>query len=136
MTREELDRLRELASKATPGPWENSRGFVRTKQGIPGNGNEYRAENFTIKTGCSWVAECRNGEAFYNPDGNANFIAAANPSVITALLDHIDSLEREARAGRELRNNMHSDEGGYFTVLRGHIEAYDTATKETDSEVP
>lgn len=80
-----IDKLEKLAGKATQGEWENSCGFVRTKAGT-GGGNSYQGNGFTIQTSCSWVADCRNGEAFYNPGGNANYIAACYPDAILRLI--------------------------------------------------
>jgi hypothetical protein len=78
----DVARLRELYQKATEGEWENSSGFVRARNG----GNRYEGEGFSIQTSCQWVAECRDGEAFYNWQNNAEFIAAiknATPALLT-----------------------------------------------------
>lgn len=78
---EEFDRLN---AARTPGEWENSAGFVRS----PNGGNRYESEGLTVTTSTQWVAECRDGEAFYNPEGNANFIAwrGANADLISRAL--------------------------------------------------
>jgi hypothetical protein len=85
-----LDDLERLAKAATPGPWENRSGFVRSS----GGGSIYVGDDVTITTSCDWVAECRDGEAFYNWQANAAFIAAANPAVVLELI-------RLARAANE-----------------------------------
>ena len=59
------------------GRGENCTGFVRSS----GVGNQYQGDGFSVKTSCQWVAECRDGEAFYNPEGNANFIAASRTAI-------------------------------------------------------
>ena len=91
-----LTELDALAAKATPGPWENSDGFVRSTA----RGNTYEAPGMTVTTSCQWVAECRDGEAFYNPDGNASYIAAlanAYPLLRAEILRLREALEPFAR---------------------------------------
>lgn len=63
-------------------------------------------------------------------------IATSGPNGIANLLDHIDRLEREAKAGRELRNffGRYYDKNNDPQTLA--LKSYDTATKETASEVP
>jgi uncharacterized protein (UPF0335 family) len=75
-------RLRELASKATPGPWE----FKATEHtgGIryvfaPNEAKDHR--------GCEFIV------ADVNRTFNASFIAAANPEAVLALIARIERLE-------------------------------------------
>lgn len=75
-------RLRELAEKATQGPWE-------TEYDNHGNGGFSEWYNVGPKTGRPRVAEVHSGEA------NAAYIAAANPATILALLDRLEQAERE-----------------------------------------
>lgn len=72
----EHDKLRRLASAATPGPWESVDGDVWTP-----------AE-------CSFALEGINDQR----GANAAFIASANPATVIALLDRIAELERELQA--------------------------------------
>lgn len=65
-------KLRELAQKATPGPWEQINHIVFTETGD-----------------LEWVvANARSGNSIID----AEYIAAANPATVLALLDEIDRL--------------------------------------------
>ncbi len=134
MKHEELDKLRELASKATPGPWVWGKAWGKTYgeiDGLHGKENNYVLYMHTY--------EYEAGGHIEIGKDNAAFIAAVNPSTLTALLDHIDRLEREAKAGRELRDSTYGTMIIYHEFLPEHlrsemystIKAYDTATKET-----
>jgi hypothetical protein len=83
-----------LNAERTPGAWENDSGFVRS----PNGGNRYETEGMTVTTSCQWVAECRDGEAFYNPKGNAEFIAwcGAHADLISKALHAYEALESAA----------------------------------------
>jgi len=96
LTDDELAEIARRAERATPGPWQNSSGFVRSSGS---GGSLLQGDGYTIQTSTLWVAECRDGEAFYNPDGNAAFIAASRTDV-PALLAHI---AEQARALEECR---------------------------------
>ena len=62
-------KLRELAQKATPGPWEQINHIVFTETGD-----------------LEWVvANARSGNSIID----AGYIAAANPSTVLALLDEL-----------------------------------------------
>lgn len=89
MTDQELSRLRDLASRATKGPWELGRkGRFKQRLDSPTGG---------------WWGLCHtyhalkdhNGDAVPNREGQANaaFIAAANPKAVTELLDEITRLK-------------------------------------------
>lgn len=75
-----LDDLRKLATAATPGPWEH-----RKFRGINDR------QGFVYKTTgmCSQV--CRTIELGTTRD--ADFIAAANPAVVIALLECIEAAD-------------------------------------------
>ncbi|MDI2345926.1 ead/Ea22-like family protein [Pseudomonas aeruginosa] len=86
--------LRRLAKAATPGPWtlyvpEDYQG----PEELPGYGVEC-AEGRAIVWG---ALEPETGCQF---DRDAEFIAAANPKAILALLDEIDRLKAENEALR------------------------------------
>lgn len=104
--------LRRLAKAATPGPWtlyvpEDYQG----PDELPGYGVEC-AEGRAIVWG---ALEPETGCQF---DRDAEFIAAANPNTILALLDEIDGLL--AQHGRD------------SSELRGLCQARDDARKERD----
>lgn len=84
-----LDKLRELAQAATPGPWE----WVDP-------GDTY----MPVLTGeTANVCDFGDSEQFYPIEGtppsdaDCAFIAAANPTVILSLLDALDAAEARAR---------------------------------------
>ena len=73
MTQEQINELRKLAEDATPGPWIK-RGYV------PG-----------IGCGVDGVTAV----AHHTTSADADFISAANPAAILALIAEIDSLRDE-----------------------------------------
>lgn len=122
MTREERDWLRGLAAKATPGERE-----IKASEA-----GQYRIWLYAKK----FIRICQFNTQI-NRSNDAAFIAAVDPATITALLDHIDRLERDARAGRELRAAVYCDDEHCLQCVSSlATDAYDTATKETASEVP
>jgi hypothetical protein len=78
--------LRELAQKATPGPWYVSAPAEQTVW-------------YDIKDRRYPIADTSGG---FTDDGNAEFIAAANPAVVLSLLDEIDMLRKIEAAARNL----------------------------------
>lgn len=70
ITKEQRDALRKAAEAATPGPWT-----------VGGSGNQY-----TIN------------EVSTNVEANFDFIAAANPVAVLAVLDDIDALTKANNA--------------------------------------
>lgn len=81
-------KLRELALAATPGPWEcddhNGRAAIETADGYA---VAYPAAFANIKT------ELAHGRL--DSLATAHYIAAANPTVVLALLDEIDQLREQ-----------------------------------------
>lgn len=89
---DDLTALRELAEKATPGPWEAE----STRFGYDAHETPY----VTPKTGMYNVAQ------FYNQGqaaDDAAYVAAANPATVLALLDRLE--RAEAKAKREAEAN-------------------------------
>ena len=75
-------KLRELAMKATPGPWEQINHIVFTETGD-----------------LEWVvANARSGNSIID----AEYIAAANPATVLQLLDEVDRLRTIEAAARNL----------------------------------
>lgn len=68
--------LREAAEKATPGPWVEKRGEVTTA--------DYEVE------GATYLDHICNCEIVGTESPNAEFIAAANPATVLALLDELE----------------------------------------------
>ncbi len=77
MNRATRKRLRELAAKATPGPWH-----VDGMWDVSARDED--CEPFVIAS----------TEGQQDRDRNAAFIATADPATVTALLDRVDELER------------------------------------------
>lgn len=77
------DELRKLAKAATPGPWQNAPDGYRVFNNLSGKFG-------MIKLIC-WTGANKKTRISENKR-NADFIAAANPTVVLALLDEIDGL--------------------------------------------
>lgn len=73
----DYDDLRAKADAATPGRWVRDDGY-------PSVGDE---------SGDILIADCGQREA--HDDANADFIAAADPQTVLALLDRVEELEAE-----------------------------------------
>lgn len=76
------DKLRDLASDATPGPWTAT-----------GWANENYDGNYLVVASGADVASTGKSELYQE---NAAFIAAASPDVVLALLDKLTHVERLA----------------------------------------
>lgn len=93
MTTELAARLRELAEKATRGPW---------RADTEGKPDDDMNHGIVADVNDLWIAACyrsgttadceRSSEAESEVAANAAYIAATNPQTILALLDEIDSL--------------------------------------------
>ena len=103
--------LRRLAEAATPGPWSLTDGdpamsgqhWTIRRQGVPG----IRISGFT-----------------YGFNGDAAFIAAANPAAVLALLDERDALRAELAHMTEARDNARVwDEGSDFVTRHPGMSA-------------
>jgi hypothetical protein len=75
-----IARLRELAEKATPGPWHKS-----------GNLNNNVIQTSHITRDVWHICAC-----FHAGEPDAEFIAAANPQTILSLLDELEQLRKDA----------------------------------------
>lgn len=80
LTDAQVAALREAAEKATPGPWKAGDAAWFRGQTNPEDGKR------PISAGANGVMANVYGRA------NAEFIAAASPDVVIALLDELDSL--------------------------------------------
>ncbi len=89
----DTNKLKELAERATPGPWSCNRHWAIVGGPILEFTNGAAQQQIAMACGQSWMRddELRN---------NAEFIAAANPKTILALLDEIDQLKAENEALR------------------------------------
>lgn len=77
MTTPDLDHLRQLALAATPGPWAFASGF---EQSDPGN-YVYSLPSGQVVTAGQDATDCTLSKA------DAEYLAAASPDVVLALLD-------------------------------------------------
>lgn len=88
LTKEALDRIRALAQKATPGPWEYNEAFVLVR--LPDETELKDMAKPRLDTNII------NVNRAFGPDvckANAAYIAAANPQVILALISEIENLQ-------------------------------------------
>lgn len=89
LTREERERLKELAGKATPGPWGRDGAIVL------GNGRGLADV---------WGEDT----SLVEDDHNAAYIAAANPSAVLALIEEVERLEQLVHTLKEKNAHLRS----------------------------
>lgn len=80
----DLDKLRELAEAATPGPWEADHREVSQHWTRP----EPRQTVASHEVDCMAYCYGGTGRGIERPE-DAEFIAAANPAAVTDLIDRI-----------------------------------------------
>lgn len=97
LTPEDRARLRDLAAKATPGPW------VRT-------GRDGRDYSLSPATGALLV----DYAPIKQKCADAVYIAAADPATVTALLDALDAAEAELGAIKARDEEVCMDEGWWI----------------------
>lgn len=76
-------KLRELAQKATPGPWWHDYCNPADGHALAWLGN--------------WFVEIKQRVPYNSPQEDAEFIATANPAAILELLDRLEAAERDAK---------------------------------------
>ena len=118
----DLAELRRLAEAATPGPWEADGLEVCQHWSLP---EPWRA---VVNAEITCGPYCYGGSARpIERDEDAAFIAAANPSVVLALLDA--AAERDALAAKVERVRAlpakHPAGGWYMTSMRDVLAALD-----------
>lgn len=116
---------RELAEKATPGPWEKDGDHIYTewsREYYPERGYQSEVAGFSeirVATTENWSSDISDDETA----GNASHIAANSPDVVIATIDELLRLRAEcARLEREA-NWL----AGYLTI--GAHESYDAARR-------
>lgn len=116
MDAEQLQRLRELASEATPGPWTGTEGCAVFADGL----------SLIADTFCS-ATDHPNGITVFMPwsqpqcAANAAFIAAACPATVIALLDRIAILERDPSDARFEAENLRAARDEACRIAREYI---------------
>ena len=105
----DINELRLLAQAATPGGWYVERGnYVYGCKEVTDGEEEWHPV----------IACTDDDEVSINFEGNANFIAAANPAVINELLDRLEAAEKE----RDWNAERLEDAIEELTALRAKIE--------------
>lgn len=101
ITQELLDDLLAKATAATPGPWQRRNGFD-----VFGEDGGVSAEGVEAAEDDGWqIADCNAGVTYtvkyetatlspFEVQHNAEYIAAANPDVVLALINEITTLSR------------------------------------------
>lgn len=92
MTNDELMQLKALAEAATPGPWYGFFDGVRLAPEVFGQKNISRYV-------CGVMGTTGNNTTEHY---NSNYIAAANPAVILALIAKIESIAADAKRYHDL----------------------------------
>lgn len=110
ITKEQLAELASLARAATPGPW--------IKRGV---------SLVEAKTG--ELSRASIAEVFHAAE-DGDFISAANPVTVLALLDRIAELEQDAARYRWLRDHWHGFD--HYRKARGTIA---DLTREIDEQI-
>lgn len=95
----DTNKLKELAERATPGPWSCNRHWAIVGGPTLEFTNGAAQQQIAMACWQSWMHE----EELRN---NAEFIASANPKTVLALLDEIDMLKAE---NDRLRQGMKGD---------------------------
>ena len=91
-----INELRQLVQAATPGPWfSDRRGNIwrRPLSDLYENGGGVAGDKPLAFVAAGWAGE---GVTGYPVEANARFIAAANPAVISELLDRLEAAESDA----------------------------------------
>lgn len=94
----DTERLRRLATAATPGPWGNFQAGWRFDENLRGGGPINGVLSMSAEwsicatfTGAAW-GHAGDVNLDDRSERDAEFIAAANPATLLALLDRIDEL--------------------------------------------
>jgi len=125
--------LRELAEKATPGPWKSvDREVLEDNSVYPahivGGSADYQVALMESPTLAKLATESAPGSWPYNRraiDANSAYIAAVNPSTVSALLDEIDALRAELQARQWQPIESAPRDGTLILLGRGPIEDCD-----------
>lgn len=88
--------LKLLAEAATQGPWNHYQHGVIKGGPVVQFANGSAQQQIIMTTGAEWM---RDGEQY----DNADFIAAANPAAVLALIAEVEALRKDAERYRWLR---------------------------------
>lgn len=98
MRQEQQAELRQLAMKATPGPWEQDRLRGRGEGDyLPAVVSYGLDPCYTVGNTVHQCGEQDSGRPIYTQASldDAAFIAAADPQTVLALIDEVERLQRE-----------------------------------------
>ena len=113
----DINELRRLAQAATPGGWYVERGnYVYGCKEVTDGEEEWHPV----------IACTDDDEVSINFEGNANFIAAANPAVINELLDRLEAAEKDIALKERIIDSLGSELNAVAKerdALRAKIEA-------------
>ena len=107
----DINELRRLAQAATPGPWKLLPVGDKSKC--------FAVADIDFLSVLTVVYECGTSFGAVYFDGDAKFIAAANPATVSELLDRLESTEKE----RDWNAERLEDALEELTALRAKIEA-------------
>jgi hypothetical protein len=95
------DKLRELALKATPGPWHQVDAMVASEPGA----------DFDI-CDCALGSEPEDKEEWDSALRDARYIAAASPDVVLALLDQLAAMTAARDEACDIADGLYNCDGG------------------------
>lgn len=124
-TQESRARLRVLADKATPGPWTVHESAIGSIEAAGGLAIAQAQQNTPVRSRADLAERLANTE----------YIAAANPATVLALLSALDAAELVIAEAREALTQLDAEgEGGYNNEgLADSLAAYDAATTAKDA---
>lgn len=133
----DLKKLRELAEAATPGPWrfDYGNGAIESE-----NKEHYRITVAVIDNLSERHFHCEQFGLGWNPpyfprhpDLDMEFIEAANPETVIALIDRIEKLELQLKEANEALS-WYADEKNWMTTRKDELhEARMTIAQDPDS---
>lgn len=113
--------LRALAEAATPGPWAVHTRAATAVQGSTG---------FAVATTGGYSTTTRNADDVGRElEGNAAFIAAANPATILALLDELERTERS----RDMWKEQVATQAAQIEACRAEAARWEPYTPEVQA---
>ncbi len=131
----DVARLRELAEKATPGPWYHCQPFmvVPKQRTVHGTVPAQRVDFVSTKPAPVHERTIipmppEDGPGVRSDD--MAFIAAANPATILALLDERDRLRKALRFCRAVVSGYERASEQHLKIIDGALAASEPSTEE------
>lgn len=122
----DLKKLREMAEKATPGPWKCAGGiYVYSGDTMVADNND--------ETALVRARGVGGGMSREQQEANVEFVSAANPETVIALLDRIEKLEAQLKEANEVAE-FYGDEKNWMTTRKDELhEARMTIAQDAES---